>query len=188
MTPVRRRSLALELVAAGARLAEAGLILPREGNLSARLDAGAYLLTPTGADKGRLRAVDLVEVRLDDARLPPAASSDAATHRSLYRERPDVRAVVHAHPPWVLALSRRGEGPDTSLLDEGVAYLGEVSLVGSTGGPAVPSGDGVVAAMAGTTAAVLHRHGAITVAGTVEEALFRMLLLERLAELTWRGP
>jgi L-fuculose-phosphate aldolase len=188
VTPAHRRSLALELVAAGARLAEAGLILPREGNLSARVDDGSFLLTPKGADKGRLRAVDLVEVRLDEDRLPSRASSDAATHRSLYLARPEVGAVVHAHPRWVLTLARRGETPDISLLEEGRAFLGEVSVVGLAGGPAVPSGNRVAAAMGGTAAGVLHRHGAITVAGTVGEALFRMLLLERLAELTWRGP
>lgn len=183
-----RRSVVLELVAAGARLAEAGLILPKEGNLSARLDAGSFLLTPAGADKGRLRGVDLVEVRLDHDPLPPLASSDAVTHRALYLRRVAAGAVVHAHPPWVLALSLRGEVPDTSLLDEGRAFLGAVSRVRAPGQPGAPSGDRVAVAMDGADAAVLLRHGAITVGETVDLALFRMLLLERLAELTWKRP
>jgi L-fuculose-phosphate aldolase len=182
------RRAANALVAAGARLAEAGLVLPGEGNLSARLDGESFLVTPAGADKGRLRAVDLLTVSVDDGVIPPGASSDAATHRMIYRRRPEVGAVVHAHPPWVLALSARDEVPDISLVDEGRRFLSSVAGVGSPREPAVPGGNLVASALADRNAGVLFRHGAITVAETVDLALFRMLLLERLAELTWIRP
>jgi L-fuculose-phosphate aldolase len=178
-----RRAAALELVAAGATLARAGLILPGEGNLSARLDRETCLITPSGVDKGRLRTLDLVELRLD--REPPylPASSDAAVHLAIYRHHPEVVVVVHAHPPHLQTLAGRGERPDCQLLVEGPPLLGEVGWVEPSQQPLVQA-ERVVAAMQRSNALVLSRHGGLTVGRTMRAALQRMLLLERLAELS----
>jgi L-fuculose-phosphate aldolase len=175
----------LALVAAGARLASAGLILPGEGNLSVRLDDRCCLLTPGGADKGRLRAIDLLRVPLDNNTDPPVgSSSEARIHRTLYRARPDVAAVVHAHPPAVLALAVGDRLPDWQLLLESELLLGPVGRVD----PLPPGSDalavGVAACLAEYGACVMHRHGAVTVGDTLAQAVWRMLLLERLAGLT----
>jgi L-fuculose-phosphate aldolase len=178
------RRLRLELVAAGALLEQAGLILAGEGNLSARLGDTRFLITPRGRDKGRLEPGDLVVVPRWPAEVPPAASSEIQIHGAVYRLRAEAAAVVHAHPAAVQALSCAGRLPDCSLLSEGALLVGAVAWV-----PALPPGGAELAeatahALAQAPACVLERHGAVTVGGTVDQAVWRMLLLERLAALT----
>jgi len=181
-----RRAAALELIAAGARLAEAGLILPGEGNLSTRLDAESCLITPAGADKGRLRAVDFLALalRLDGSPVPTGASSEAGVHIAIYRRHAEVGAVLHAHPPRVQALAGRGLPPECGLLVEGTELLGTAAWVEPCPPGSRALEEAVVAALEQAPACVLARHGALVVGRTVREALLRLLLLERLAELT----
>ncbi|HOC42572.1 MAG TPA: class II aldolase/adducin family protein [Thermoanaerobaculales bacterium] len=178
------RRLRLDLVAAGALLEQAGLILAGEGNLSVRAGRAGFLITPRGRDKGRLEPADLVVVRWWPAAMPQEASSETRIHDAVYRLRSEVEAVVHAHPPSVQALSHRGRVPDCSLLTEGSLLLGTVAWVAT-----LPPGSGELAeaaahALARAPACVLAQHGAVTVGGTVDQATRRMLLLERLAALT----
>jgi L-fuculose-phosphate aldolase len=180
------RRLRLALVAAGARLAAAGLILPGEGNLSVRLDAGTLLLTPAGADKGRLRAIDVVRLPVGEAP-PTKVSTEVRLHQAVYAARPEVGAVVHAHPPHLLALSLRGERPDWKMLLETQALLGPVAAVGPHAPGSEELAAGVATGLASAGACVLERHGAVTVGGTLDEAMLRMLLLERVAALAPRS-
>jgi len=186
--PPGERHLRLALVAAGARLASAALILPGEGNLSVRLDADTLLLTPTATDKGRLRAVDIVRVPVSEAPPPSAnVSSEVRLHQAVYAARPEVGAVVHAHPPSVLARSLRGERPDWKLLLETQALLGPVAAVGPHPPGSEELAAGVATGLATAGACVLERHGAVTVGATLDEAMLRMLLLERVAVLGAHG-
>jgi len=178
------RRLRLELIAAGAMLEQAGLILAGEGNLSVRLDGSGFLITPRGCDKGRLEPADLVVVSWRQGSIPPRASSETRIHSAVYRIRSEVIAVAHAHPPAVQALARDGRVPDCSLLTEGGDLLGTVGWV-----PALPPGSVELAeatahALARSPACVLAQHGAVTVGGSVDQATRRMLLLERLAALS----
>lgn len=181
--PVPRR-LRLELIAAGAVLAEAGLILSGEGNLSARLDGAAFLVTPRGRDKGRLEPADLVVVGVGPEVAPAEASTESRIHAAIYRRRPEVRAVAHAHPPAVQALSHRGRVPDCGLLSEAGEMLGAVAWVPPLRPGSVELAEASADALARCPACVLAEHGAVTVGSTVEQAVRRMLLLERLAALT----
>ena len=182
------RQLRLALVAAGARLASVGLILPGEGNLSVRLDADTLLLTPSATDKGRLRAVDVVRVSVAEAPSPSArVSSEVRLHQAVYAARPEVGAVVHAHPPHVLALSLAGERPDWKMLLETQALLGPVAAVGPHPPGSEELAAGVATGLAEAGACVLERHGAVTIGATIAEAMLRMLLLERVAVLGLSG-
>ncbi|HQP44043.1 MAG TPA: class II aldolase/adducin family protein, partial [Thermoanaerobaculales bacterium] len=81
------RRLRLDLVAAGALLEQAGLILAGEGNLSVRAGRAGFLITPRGRDKGRLEPADLVVVRWWPAAMPQEASSETRIHDAVYRLR-----------------------------------------------------------------------------------------------------
>jgi L-fuculose-phosphate aldolase len=183
--PLRRA----ELVAAGAALVRRGLVRGREGNLSCRLEARTILLTPRGADKGRLAGPDLVLCRLDE---PPAerASSEALAHLAVYRRCPAAQAIVHAHPRDVLALSGRGRLPDPGLLDEGLAIVPRIENV-----PPLPPGSERLAeacadALARAPVAVVRRHGVFCSGGDIWEALQRVEVVELLAGIAlseiWR--
>ena len=197
MTSCHLHRTRLELVSAGARLGQAGLILPGEGNLSVLVDAPgrSIVMTPRGVDKARLDAASLVAVTWPEGdhgrwrrlELPERASTEARMHLAVYEERPGTRAVVHAHPPRVLALAGRGLLPDVALLDEGVELLGGVGWVPALTPGSLRLAQEVATALLDVPACVLERHGAVTVGDSLEEALRRMLLLERLAGLTLEG-
>ena len=173
----------------GAALVRRGLIRGREGNLSCRLPDGAILLTPRGVDKGRLSGPDLV--RCEAEREPPAAaSSEAKAHLAVYRTCPEVRALVHAHPPAVLALSALGRAPSPERLMEGLALVPRVEVVAALPPGGRELADGCAEAMRRAPAAVLRRHGALCAGADLWEALDRVEVLELLArvELGLAGP
>lgn len=180
-----------ELVAVGAALERQGLVRGLEGNLSCRLNGSQVVLTPRGVRKGRLVSSALLRVSLDEP-LPPTASSEAALHLEVYRRLPATGAVVHAHPPAVLALSLAwpaNPAPDPFLLPEGKAVLGAVGVI-----PALPPGSrelalAAAATLAAAPAAVMLHHGAVATGATPGQALERLELMELLAllELVRRG-
>jgi L-fuculose-phosphate aldolase len=105
-------------------------------------------------------------------------------HIEIYRVRPDVEAVVHAHPPRVLALARDGRLPDISSFGSEGCRFGEIIEVAyfEEGSRALAAA--TAAALREAPACVLMHHGAVTVGGTVERALERMVRLERAAART----
>jgi len=190
------------LVAAGRRLGAHGLIAAGEGNLSVRLPGDRLLITPTGRRKDELRPENLLVVPLDPAgaRAPrpggPRPSSDVAIHRAVYRARPDVGAVVHAHIPAAMALTLAGEIPDPTVLPETALLLPRLPFVpfGAMGSEELA---GRIAEALATGpdplpgAALLERHGAVAV-GSAEDvssalatALDRMELVDVLCRV-WR--
>lgn len=175
-----------QLVAAGARLAAAGLVRASEGNLSARIGGRHCLVTPTGGVTGRMTGADLVEVPLDRGKVPRRASSEVRMHLEIYRCRPDVEAIVHAHPPWVLRLAQEGRRPDPKYLDGDAAPFGRVVEVPYFEEGSRSLARTAAAALQESSACVLLNHGAVAVGATVESALRRMLRLERAAARTGR--
>jgi len=163
--------LRVAICAAGRRLGSRGLISAGEGNLSLRLAGGSLLTTPTGRRKDELAPADLATVPLDPTTGPapggPRPSSDIAIHRAIYRARPDVVAVAHAHLPASMALTLAGEIPDPSALPETAFHLPVLPLV-----PFGAMGSDELAARVATAlsadapapvAVLLERHGAIAV-------------------------
>ncbi|MCB1150964.1 class II aldolase/adducin family protein [bacterium] len=172
------------LVRAGRRLADRDLIVAAEGNLSVRLGGDLFLTTPAGREKGSLGLGDLVVVDLEGnprgGRLRP--SSEWRLHREIYRRRPDVGAVCHAHPPHALAFAcaRR---PLPALMPEAVMVLeGEVPVAPY----AAPGTDAVAESVreliARRPCLLLANHGAVTTGRDMEQALHRMETLERVAQ------
>src|SRR5580704_15668192 len=97
------------------------------GNLSVRDENGDVWITPARIDKGNLRPEDVVCIRADGAiEGPHKPSSEHPFHQSIYRERPDLRAIVHAHPVALVAFSICRRVPDTSLFPQASHVCGQV--------------------------------------------------------------
>src|SRR5687767_12744863 len=109
-----------EMVLVCRRLWERGLIAGPDGNVSVRLSGQRILVTPAGMSKVDVRPDDLVEVSLDGHRVRGTrrASSELAVHLRIYSQRPDIRAIVHAHPPIATGFSVAGEGFASCILPE----------------------------------------------------------------------
>lgn len=170
------------MVAVGSALSRRGLIRGREGNISCRLDDGDILLTPRGADKGRLSGSDLIRCA-PDVPPPREASSEAKAHLEVYRRCPEARALVHAHPPAVLALSALGRVPSPELLLEGKGLVSRIEFV-----PAFPPGsqelaDACARAVRVAPAVVLREHGALSAGTDLWQALERVEVMELLASI-----
>jgi L-fuculose-phosphate aldolase len=194
------------IIRAGARLGARGLIVGAEGNLSIRL-GDQLLVTPSGRRKDELSVDDLLLVPLDpdpSTSAEPAAhghrtdgmngtpaprpSSDIAVHRAVYRARPDVRAVAHAHLAASLALTLAGERPNPDDLPETRLLLPRLPFV-----PLLPMGSLEIAAAVASalteppeplaTAVLQERHGAVTVGETLEAAVDRLELVDLLCRV-----
>ncbi len=174
------RGLRDAIVEAGRRLYARGLIAGNEGNLSVR-DGERLLVTPTGACKGYLRAQDLVVTDLEGRTAGGRASSEIQMHAAVYRARPDVRGVVHAHPPVATGFALAGLALDRPLLSEPVVTLGPVPLVPFATPASAELASRVEQAIGRAHALLLAHHGALTVGETLWRAWERMETLEQLA-------
>lgn len=169
-------------------LYERGLVAGADGNVSVQLGPdGPFLVTASGIHKGFLSEEDIVLV--DGSGRPSGSekgkpSSELPLHLAIYRADPQAGAVVHAHPPWTLALFLSGRGLKPHLLMESRVLLGDVALV-----PYHPPGsrdlaDAVAAEIHRGPVQVLDHHGAVSRAGTLEKALSLMECLEHSAKVT----
>jgi L-fuculose-phosphate aldolase len=104
-----------------------GMTTTSGGNISIRDESGDIWITPGGTDKGALTEADIVRVRGEqvvEGVHPP--SSELPFHRAIYEARPDIRAVLHAHPAALVAFSLVRKIPDTSIIPQAHAVCGEV--------------------------------------------------------------
>ena len=168
------------------QLAAGGLIAGRDGNLSVRLGPNRVLVTPSGLIKSLVTAADMVEVDLAGrprrrGRRKPTSELDL--HLRILRHRPDVQAVVHAHPPIATGFAVAGEAIPDNLLPELIFVVGRVPIV-PYGTPGTPElGDRIVPYLEGHDALLLANHGAVTMGSTLDEAWIRMESLEHSARI-----
>ena len=175
-----------EVIAVCRRLAELGLIGGAEGNVSVRLGPERILTTPSGASKVRLTARELLVTDSSGARIAGRAkpSSELAMHLAIYRSRPDVGAVVHAHPPSAVALTLAGFDLSAPLVPEAVTALGGGVPTASYQTPSTCQlAEAVVQTLGRLDACLMERHGAVSVGRGAWEALDRMETVERLAQI-----
>jgi len=168
------------------QLAARGLIAGRDGNLSVRLGRERALVTPSGVLKSLVSPADMVEVDLSGKvrrRGSRKPTSELELHLRILRHRPDVQAVVHAHPPAATGFAVAGEAIPANLLPELIFVVGPVALVpyGTSGTPDL--GDEVVPFLDKHDALLLANHGAVTMGRTLDEAWIRMESLEHGARI-----
>ena len=180
-----RTRISEEIVTVCRRLYERGLIAGQDGNVSVRLDGGHILVTPAGLSKVDVTVDSLVELAPDGSpvTLGRSASSEVGMHLCIYRARPDVRAVVHAHPPVATAFGVAGRDFMDAVLPEVIFHLGSVPLVpfALPGTPAL--GDAMAPYLAEHDAFLLASHGATTVGPSLRLAHQRMESLEHAARI-----
>lgn len=170
-----------EIVAHGLKLTPSGLSQGTSGNLSVRSGSG-FLITPSGTPYDRISPDDVVPMDMEgryEHRLRP--SSEWRFHRDIYMARPDVHAIVHAHPPYSTALAMcRMEIPAAHYM---IAVSGGDSIRCAdyyTYGTQALS-DAVVSALEGRMACLLANHGMIATGATMEQAMWRAIEVETLA-------
>lgn len=175
------------IVDVGLRLWQRGLVSANDGNVSVRLGDDTFLCTPTGASKGAMRPSDLAVVategRVVDAGTGRGPSSEIRMHLGVYSARPDVNAVVHAHPPYATLAAITGTPLDQPLLPEIVVAMPRVPVApyATPSTDAVP--ESVVPLTSGHSACLLEQHGALTWAADLESAYLDMERVEYFAHM-----
>ncbi len=150
------------------------------GNLSVRDDDGSVWITPARIDKGSLRRDDIVCVRPDGSvDGPHRPSSEYPFHRAIYAARPDLRAIVHAHPVALVAFSICRRVPDTRLLPQARRVCGAIGFAPY----ALPGSEALGRNIAETFAKgfdclVLENHGVVTGGDSLPHAFERFETLE----------
>ena len=172
-----------ELIRICRKLEERGLIAAADGNVSCRLEGERLLITPSGVPKGELRPLDLLVTDLQGKVLrgQSKASSEIRMHLAAYEKRPDIHAVVHAHPPLLTAFTVAGIPFGADVLPEVWLTIGAVptAAYATPSTPEVP--DSIEPFFAGHQAILLERHGSLTLGRTLQEAYLRLEKLEHAA-------
>lgn len=186
------QALSEEIVRVGRLMYERGLAVAADGNISARLDEDHVLCTPSGLCKGMMKPEQLIVVDMEGRKLGPSTAanydlrptSEVFMHLEAYRQRPDIGAVVHAHPPITVALSIADISLADCMLPEVIVNLGLVP----TTEYATPASEENVGAIrdliTNHDGMILQRHGTLTVGRDPWEAYMRLESLEQVARIT----
>ncbi len=158
------------------KLYNLGFVAANDGNISVKLSDNEFYCTPTGVSKGDMTP-DMI-IRIDgtgkklEGKLNP--SSEIKMHLRVYRERPDVKAVVHAHPPVATAFTVAGVELDQHILPEAVIYFGHVPTCDYGTPTTMEIPDSLMPFIQKHDAFLLRNHGALAVGCDLQRALFLM--------------
>ena len=194
-TPVSRelraqeRAIRAEICQVCRLLYEKDLIAPLDGNVSVRWGQVHLITTPSGVFKGQLAPADLVVTDLIGALAPDEVSplngmrpsAELRLHLEIYRQRPDVRAVVHAHPPITTAFSVANRSLDVPVLPESLVYTGAIATTAYATPTSAQGPEVVRKLIRDHDALVLDRHGAVTVGQSAMDAFGKMAKVENTA-------
>jgi L-fuculose-phosphate aldolase len=178
------------MVRVGRLIWEQGYVAATDGNLSARLGPDRLLVTASGVSKGFLGNDDLVVIRPDGKPVSSyrgwgrQPSSEIAMHLEVYRQRSDVEAVIHAHPPLATAFSIAGMSLARCVLPEVIVTLGSIPTTDYATPGTGEVADSIRLAVRDYDAVVLAHHGSLTVGSTLWEAYLRLEKVEHTAQIT----
>jgi L-fuculose-phosphate aldolase len=173
-----------ELVATMQRIYRYRMTTTSGGNLSILDSAGDIWITPSRVDKGGLQATDIVCVHPDGTHTGlHAPSSELPFHREIYRRRPDIRAIVHAHPGALVAFSICRLLPDTRVQSHAFSVCGRVAMAPYACPGTAELGEKIADTFAGGADCVLlENHGVVIGGVDLQEAFQRFETLEFVAQ------
>ena len=178
--------LRADIVEIGRRLHDRGFVASNDGNISVRLDAERLLTTPTGVSKGFMTPDMMVTTDLSGRKVTGdrEPSSEILMHLAVYEYRPEIKAVVHAHPPTATGFAVAGIPLDRAVLAEVVTTLGSIPIA-EYGTPSTSElADAVRQYIRAHDGLLLANHGALTVADELFAAYYKMETLEHFARIS----
>ena len=175
-----------DIVEIGRRMYARGYTASNDGNISVRLGADRLLMTPKSVCKGFMTPemmciTDLEGRKLEGERDP---SSEMLMHLEVYRQRPDVRAVVHAHPPTATGFAVAGIPLDRAVLAEVLTTLGSIPIAEYATPSTRELPEAVRKYIKAHDGMLLANHGALTVGGDLYAAYYKMETIEHFAHIS----
>lgn len=163
------------------------------GNISARLENGNILITPSGIPKGFMKPGQLLEIDMAGEKVGPGTeenqelnpSSETPMHLECYRQRDDIGGVVHAHPPFAVALTIAGVSLQQGTIPEAIIFFGEIPTSVYATPSSTENRDVMRELIRNHDAIMLSNHGSLTVAGDVWGSYLQLEALEQVAKMTF---
>jgi L-fuculose-phosphate aldolase len=179
--------LRADIVEVGRRMYARGYTASNDGNISVRLDAGRLLMTPKSVCKGFMDPAMMCITDLDGRKLAGERdpSSEMQMHLEVYRQRPDVNAVVHAHPPVATAFAVAGIPLDRAVLAEVVTTLGSVPIAEYATPSTKELPEAVRKYVKAHDGMLLANHGALTLGADLFSAYYKMETIEHFANISF---
>jgi L-fuculose-phosphate aldolase len=174
-----------DIIQIGRLVFQKGWVAANDGNISIRLDAERILATPTATCKGMMSPDELIVIDYQGNKISgqKKCTSEIAMHMKIYELRPEIRAVVHAHPPVATGYATAGRSLSDALLPEVIIGLGCVPLAayGLPGTPALT--EPMIPLIPKYDALLMANHGAVCYGEDVFQAYFRMETMEHFARI-----
>lgn len=173
----------------GKRIYDKGMVAANDGNISVKISDNEYLCTPTGVSKGFMTPEFICKVDFNgtviEANKGYKPSSEIKMHLRVYKERPDVNAVVHAHPLYATGFAIAGIPLTAPIMPEAVIFLGAVPIAeyGTPSTDEIP--DAISKYLQSYDAVLLANHGALSFSDTLLNAYHKMESVEFYAQLLY---
>ena len=184
----RESQLRSDIVEVGRRLWTRGFVASNDGNISVRLDESRLLMTPASVSKGFMTPDMMVVTDLNGAMLEGAPgrkpSSETMMHLVVYRNRPDVSAVVHSHPPLATGFAVAGIPLDRAVLAEVVTTLGSIPIAEYGTPSTIELADAVEPYVKAHDGLLLANHGALALGKDLFAAYYKMETIEHFAKIS----
>jgi L-fuculose-phosphate aldolase len=184
--PPSEPQLRADIVEVGRRLYARGYTASNDGNISVRVDSTRLLVTPANVCKGFMNEAMIVVTDLDGKKLAGERnpSSEIQMHLEVYRQRPEIQAVVHAHPPIATAFAVAGIPLDRAVLAEVVTTLGSVPIAEYATPSTRELPEAVRKYVKAHDGMLLANHGALTLGTDLFSAYYKMETIEHFAKIS----
>jgi L-fuculose-phosphate aldolase len=179
------------IVEIGRRMWTRGYVASNDGNISVLLNENEVLTTPTGVSKGFMTVDMIIKVDRTGAVLSSHSkfrpSSEIKMHLEVYKQRPDVKAVVHAHPPYATSFAVAGIPLNKCVLPEAVIGIGAVPIAAYGLPSTMEIPEAIREYLPSSDVILLANHGALTLGSDVLNAYHKMETLEHTASIVWKA-
>jgi L-fuculose-phosphate aldolase len=177
-------TLRADIVEVGRRMYARGYTASNDGNISVRLGGDRLLMTPRSVCKGFMTPDMMCVTDLDGLKLQGDRDPSSEMHLEVYRQRPEVQAVVHAHPPTATGFAVAGIPLDRAVLAEVLTTLGSIPIADYATPSTSELPDAVRRYIKAHDGMLLANHGALTVGGDAYSAYFKMETIEHFAKIS----
>ena len=177
---IHDRRLKEQICEIGRRVYNKGFAAANDGNISIRVGENEVLCSPTMICKGFMTPEDICAVDLDGNQLAGKRkrTSEVLLHLTIMKHRPDVKAVVHCHPPHATAFAVAGEPIPQCVLPEVEVFMGEVPIAPYETPGGQEFADTVLPFLEATNTIILKNHGTVTFGKDLEDAYWKSEILD----------
>jgi len=180
-----------QIVEIGKRIWQRGYVASNDGNITVMLNDNEILTTPTGVSKGFMTEDMIIKcdktgnVISGNPKYQP--SSELKMHLEVYKERPDMKSVIHAHPPYATSFAVAGIPLNKCVLPEAILVIGAVPIApyGLPSTMEIP--DRIRPFLKNSDVILLENHGALTMGSDLLNAYHKMETLEHTANIVWKA-